>query len=173
MAVGLREMTEQSVASSGADFIKYFVERLDEAGVPVVTPAGGLACHVDARRFLPHLPQSVYPAGALTSAIYIASGIRSMERGTVSTDRDADGNDVMADLELARLALPRRTYTLSHIEYAVDRLKWLYAHRELVGGLKFIEEPPVLRFFFGRMAPIGDWGAELARAFQADFGENC
>ena len=76
-------------------------------------------------------------------------------------------------LELARLALPRRTYTLSHIEYAVDRLKWLYAHRDLVGGLAFVEEPPVLRFFFGRMAPAGNWGAELARAFTADFGENC
>ncbi|HEX9118861.1 MAG TPA: tryptophanase, partial [Anaerolineae bacterium] len=111
MAVGIREMTDTDVAGAGVEFIRYFVERMVESGVPVVTPAGGLACHVDAMRFLPHLPQSVYPAGALTSAIYIASGIRSMERGTVSTDRDADGNDVMADLELARLALPRRTYT--------------------------------------------------------------
>ncbi|NPV78342.1 MAG: tryptophanase [Anaerolineae bacterium] len=173
MAVGLREMTDQAVASGAADFIKYFVERLDEAGVPVITPAGGLACHLDAMRFLPHLPQSVYPAGALAAALYLASGIRSMERGTISTDRDAQGNDVMADLELARLALPRRLYTLSHIEYAVDRLKWLYDHRELVGGLRFVEEPPVLRFFFGRLAPIGDWGMALTRAFQADFGNEC
>ncbi len=173
MAVGLREMTDNSVASSSADFIKYFVERLEEAGVPVVTPAGGLACHVDATRFLPHLPQSVYPAGALAASIYIASGIRSMERGTVSTDRDEAGNDVMADLELARLALPRRTYTLSHVEYAVDRLAWLYAHRDLVGGLKFVQEPPVLRFFFGRMEPISNWGEALVKAFQAEFGENC
>jgi tyrosine phenol-lyase len=170
MAVGLREMTDPAVASSAADFIQYFVSRLEEAGVPVVTPAGGLACHVDAKRFLPHLPQAVYPAGALASAIYIASGIRSMERGTVSTDRDEQGNDVMADLELARLALPRRLYTLSHIEYAVDRLKWLYDHRDLVGGLHFVEEPAVLRFFFGRLAPIDNWGERLAAAFQADFG---
>jgi tyrosine phenol-lyase len=166
-------MTDNSVASSAADFIKYFVDRLDEAGVPVVTPAGGLACHVDAKRFLPHLPQSEYPAGALTSAIYLASGIRSMERGTVSMDRDANGNDVMSDLELARLALPRRTYTLSHIEYSIDRLAWLYAHRDLVGGLHFVEEPPVLRFFFGRLAPLSPWSAELVKAFQKDFGDNC
>ncbi len=173
MAVGLREMTDPAVASSAADFIKYFVDRLDEVGVPVVTPAGGLACHLDATRFLPHLPQSVYPAGALAAAVYIASGIRGMERGTVSTDRDEQGNDVMADVELLRLALPRRLYTLSHIEYAVDRLKWLYQHRDLVGGLHFVEEPPVLRFFFGRLAPIGEWGAALAQAFQADFGDEC
>ncbi len=173
MAVGLREMTDPAVASSAADFIKYFVDRLDEVGVPVVTPAGGLACHLDATRFLPHLPQSVYPAGALAAAVYIASGIRGMERGTVSTDRDEQGNDVMADVELLRLALPRRLYTLSHIEYAVDRLKWLYQHRDLVGGLHFVEEPPVLRFFFGRLAPIGEWGAALAQAFQADFGNEC
>jgi len=172
MAVGLREMTDQTVASSAADFIKYFVERLVEVGVPVVTPAGGLACHIDAKRFVPHLPQAQYPAGALAAAFYLTSGIRGMERGTVSTDRDAAGNDVMADLELMRLALPRRLYTLSHIEYAIDRLKWLYEHRELIGGLKFVEEPPVLRFFFGRMAPIGDWPEKLAAAFQADFGPN-
>jgi tryptophanase len=76
----------------------------------------------------------------------------------------------MADVELLRLALPRRLYTLSHIEYAVDRIQWLYQHRELVGGLKFIEEPPVLRFFFGRLAPIDGWADKLVKAFQDDFG---
>ncbi|NPV41164.1 MAG: tryptophanase [Anaerolineae bacterium] len=171
MAVGLREMTEQAVASSGADFIQYFVNRLEEEGVPVVTPAGGLACHLDAMRFLPHIPQAQYPAGALAAAFYIASGVRGMERGTVSMDRDAQGNDVMSDLELLRLAVPRRLYTMSHIEYAVDRVKWLYAHREMVGGLQFVEEPPVLRFFFGRLEPVGDWGVQLAAAFRADFGD--
>jgi tyrosine phenol-lyase len=170
MAVGLREMTDVNVAGASPEFIQYFVERLVECGVPVVTPAGGLACHVDARRFLPHVAQAQYPAGALAAAIYIASGVRSMERGTVSMDRDKDGNDVFADLELARLAVPRRTYTLSQIEYTVDRLAWLYRHRDLVGGLRFVEEPPVLRFFFGRLEPLGDWGSKLAAAFTADFG---
>ena len=173
MAVGLREMTAQSVASSSADFIAYFVERLLELGVPVVTPAGGLACHVDARRFIPQVPQSMYPAGALAAAVYLVSGVRGMERGSVSMDRDAQGNDVPADMELVRLALPRRTFTLSHIEYTADRLKWLFAHRDLIGGLRFSEEPPVLRFFFGRLQPVDGWVENLAAAFRAEFGADC
>jgi tyrosine phenol-lyase len=172
MAVGVREMTELDVASSSADFVKYFVERLVESGIPVVTPPGGLACHIDAMRFLPHVPQSQYPAGALAAAMYIISGIRGMERGTVSMDRDKDGNDVFSDLELLRLAIPRRVFTMSHIEYAVDRLKWLYKNRDLVGGLEFYEEPPVLRFFAGRMRALNGWGAKLAARFAAELGEN-
>lgn len=170
MAVGLREMTDENVAGISPQFIEYFVNRLLENDVPAVTPPGGLACHVDARRFLPHLPQSQYPAGALAAAIYLASGVRSMERGTISMDRDAEGREVFADLELARLAVPRRVYTLSHIEYTVDRLTWLYKHRDLVGGLRFVHEPPVLRFFFGRLEALDDWGTKLARAFEAEFG---
>lgn len=170
MAVGMVEMTDQNIASSSADFIQYFVNRAVEEGIPVVTPAGGLACHVDAMQFLPHVPQSQYPAGALAAALYLVSGVRGMERGTVSTDRGADGQDTLADMELVRLALPRRLYTLSHIEYTVDRLKWLFEHRDLIGGLKFVEEPPVLRFFFGRMKTIGNWGTDLLSAFQQDFG---
>lgn len=173
MAVGIREMTELEVAGSSADLIQYFVGRLVESGVPVVTPPGGLACHVDATRFLPHIPQREYPAGALAAAIYITSGIRSMERGTVSSDRDEKGEDVLSDLELARLAVPRRVYSVSHVEYAVDRLTWLYAHRDLVKGLSFVEEPPLLRFFFGRLEPIDNWGADLAAAFEAEFGTDC
>jgi len=173
MAVGLREMTDVDVAGISPEFIQYFVERLIENGVPAVTPPGGLACHVDAKRFLPHLPQSQYPAGALAAAIFIASGVRSMERGTISMDRDPDGNEVYADLELARLAVPRRVYTLSHIEYAVDRITWLYNHSQLVKGLRFVEEPKVLRFFFGKLAPLDNWGKDLAQAFEADFGSNC
>lgn len=173
MAVGLREMTDVNVAGISPQFIEYFVNRLVECGVPAVTPPGGLACHVDAKRFLPHIPQAEYPAGSLAAAIYLTSGVRSMERGTISMDRDAEGHEVYADLELARLAVPRRVYTLSHIEYAVDRLTWLYQHRHLVGGLKFTEEPKVLRFFFGRLQPLEDWGAKLAQAFKSDFGTGC
>lgn len=173
MAVGMREMTELEVAGASADMIKYFVARCEEEGVPVVTPAGGLACHIDASRFVDGLPQSQYPAGALAAAVYIASGIRGMERGSVSMDRDAQGNDLPSDLELVRLAVPRRIFTLSHVEYCVDRLKWLLAHKDLVGGLEFYEEPPVLRFFAGKMRPFGDWGAKLAAAFVNDFGPKC
>jgi tryptophanase len=171
MAVGLREMTDVNVAGSAVEFVKYFVERLIEDKVPVVTPPGGLACHLDAKLFLPHLPQSEYPSGALAAAVYLASGVRSMERGTISCDRDKDGKEIYSDLELTRLAVPRRVYTMSHIEYVVDRLKWLLDHRDLVKGLKFVEEPPVLRFFFGRLEPIGNWGAKLARVFRKEIGD--
>jgi tryptophanase len=173
MAVGMREMTELEVAGASADAIKYFVCLLQQKGIPVVTPAGGLAAHVDAMRFVDHIPQSDYPAGALAAAIFLTSGIRGMERGTVSMDRDAEGNDVPSDLELVRLAVPRRVYTMSHYQYAADRLKWLYDHREMVGGLEFFEEPPVLRFFAGRMKAKGDWGAPLVRAFEEHFGSEC
>jgi len=173
MAVGVREMTQLEVAGSSADAIKYFVALLEEKGVPVVTPAGGLACHVDAMRFIPHVPQSEYPAGALCAAVFITSGIRGMERGSVSMDRDKDGNDVPADMELLRLAVPRRVFTMSHFQYAADRLKWLHEHRKMIGGLEFYEEPPVLRFFGGKMKPKGDWGTALAEKFAADFGADC
>lgn len=172
MAVGMREMCDYEVASSSADLIEYFVGKMVKAGLPAVTPPGGLAGHVDAMKFLPHIPQSQYPAGCLASAIYLASGARPMERGTVSMDRDKNGNDVFSDIELARLAVPRRVYSMAHMDYVVDRLKWLHAHRNLIAGLRFVEEPPVLRFFFGRLAPLNDWGRKLADAFQADFGPN-
>jgi tryptophanase len=173
MAVGIREMTDLDVAGSSADAVKYFVSLLLQKGVPVVTPAGGLACHVDAMRFIDHVPQSEYPAGALAAACFIASGVRGMERGSVSMDRNEEGRDVPADLELLRLAVPRRVYTMSHYQYVADRLQWLYAHRRLIGGLEFFEEPPVLRFFAGRMKTKGDWGTVLMEAFEKDFGKDC
>jgi tryptophanase len=170
MAVGLREMTDINVAGCAAEFIKYFIERLVETKIPAVTPPGGLAAHLDAKLFLPHLPQSQYPAGALAAALYLVSGMRSMERGSISMERDKDGHEVYSDLELTRLALPRRVYTMSHVEYMVDRINWLYQHRAQVGGLKFVEEPPVLRFFVGRLAPLEDWAARLVATFKAEFG---
>ena len=162
MAVGMREMTELDVAGSSI-----------ENGVPVVTPPGGLAVHLDAMRFVSHLAQTEYPAGALGAATFITSGIRGMERGTISMDRDEEGNDVPSDIELLRLAVPRRVFTMSHFEYATDRLKWLHEHRDLIGGLEFFEEPPILRFFGGRLKPKNNWGAKLAAAFEKDFGPNC
>ena len=170
MAVGIREMVDIDVASSSADLIKYFVQSMVKRCIPAVTPPGGLAGHVDATRFLPHIPQAQYIAGALNAAVYIVSGVRGMERGTVSMDRDAQGNDVFSDMELCRLAVPRRVYTVSHIDYVVDRLDWLFKHRDLVGGLKFVHEPPVLRFFTGKLEALGGWGKRLADAFEADFG---
>jgi tryptophanase len=173
MAVGLREMIDYDVASSSADLIAYLVNNMVKHGIPAVTPPGGLAGHVDGAKFLPHIPQAQYIAGALNAAIYIVSGVRGMERGTISMDRDEKGNDVFSDMELSRLAVPRRVYSVSHMDYVVDRLEWLYKHRNLVGGLKFVHEPPVLRFFTGRLEALGGWDKKLAEAFLADFGSNC
>lgn len=172
MAVGLREMVDPDIASSSADLIEYFVREMVKRGIPAVTPAGGLAGHVDAMKFLPHIPQSQYPAGAMAAALFLASGVRSMERGTISMDRAAAGNDVFSDVELCRMAVPRRVYSMSHINYVVDRLEWLLHHRDLVGGLEFHSEPPVLRFFTGKLKALNNWGQRLADAFAADFGEN-
>jgi tryptophanase len=170
MGVGLREMVDPAVAGSSCEQIKYFVETLDGMGIPVVTPPGGLACHIDARKFAPNLPKEGYIAGAVVAALYITSGVRAMERGTISMDRDKDGNDVYADLELARIAIPRRVYTISHIEYIIDRLQWLHKNRELIQGLKFVSEPPVLRFFLGKLDALDQWSRKLCDAFKKDFG---
>jgi tryptophanase len=89
-------------------------------------------------------------------------------------DRDEEGNDVPSDMELLRLAVPRRVYTMSHFQYAADRLEWLHGNRRLIGGLEFYEEPPVLRFFGGKMKPkAGNWGIALAEAFEKQFGPDC
>jgi tryptophanase len=169
MAVGLRETLDFDMISQSPLFIKYLVEKLDAAGIPVVTPAGGLGCHLDAKQFLPHVPQLEYSAGALAAALFIISGIRGMERGTISMDRDADGNDVPSEVELLRLAMPRRVFTLSQVKFVEDRVKWLYANRDLVGGLEFEEEPKVLRFFVGRLKPNSDWTSKLVAKFREDF----
>jgi tryptophanase len=172
MAVGLYETTDDTVISQSPSFIAYAVDELDKLGVPVVTPAGALGCHVDAMSFLSHVPQSEYPAGALAAALFIASGCRGMERGTISSVRDENGNDVLADVELLRLAFPRRVFTLSQTMFLIDRVNWLYQNRQLVGGLKFVEEPAVLRFFLGRLEPIGDWPLKLIKKYKEDFGDS-
>lgn len=172
IVVGLDETLDEDVISQGPQFIDYMAGELHRRGVPVVLPAGGLGCHINATEFLDHIPQSQYPAGALAAALYIAGGIRGMERGTLSEQRNEDGSERFAELELLRLAMPRRVYTLSQVEYAIDRVQWLYENRRLVGGLTFVEEPSVLRFFFGRLAPVGDWQEKLVAKFRADFGDS-
>lgn len=172
IAVGLDETMDENMINQGPQFIEYMVNELKKHGVPVVTPAGGLGCHINAMEFLSHVPQSQYPAGALASALYLVSGVRGMERGTVSEQRDENGNETFSNMELLRLAMPRRVFTLSQVNYAIDRIRWLYENRKLVGGLTFVEEPPILRFFFGKLATASDWQTELVAKFKADFGDN-
>jgi tyrosine phenol-lyase len=172
MAVGLYETLDETVISQSPSFVAYMVNALDKVGIPVITPAGALGCHVDAMGFLPHVPQEQYPAGALAAALYIISGCRGMERGTISSERDENGKDILADMELLRLAFPRRVFTLSQTLFLIDRIKWLYQNRDLVGGLRFTEEPPVLRFFMGRLEAVSDWPQKLAAKFREDFGDS-
>lgn len=172
MAVGFYETLDETIISQSPSFVEYAVNELDKLGVPVITPAGALGCHVDAKGFLSHVPQEEYPAGALAAALYIVSGCRGMERGTISSERDEQGNDILADMELLRLAFPRRVFTLSQTMFMIDRVKWLYDNRKLIGGLRFKEEPPVLRFFMGRLEPVSDWPIKLAAKFKEDFGDS-
>jgi tyrosine phenol-lyase len=129
MAVGLLETLDFHVISQTPIFVEALGNELMQHGVPVVTPLGGLGCHLDAKRFVEHIPQEQYPAAALNAAVYIASGIRGMERGTMSEQRNEDGTEHLAEMELVRLAVPKRVFSLSQIKFAADRIAWLYNNR--------------------------------------------
>jgi tyrosine phenol-lyase len=173
LAIGLTEFTDERVISQMPQFIDFAVKELDSLNIPVVTPGGALGIHLNAQSFIKHVPQNQYPAGALAAAIFLISGIRGMERGTISTDRDSvTGKEIMSRLELVRLAVPRRVFTLSQINFLIDRVTWLFQHKELIHGLKFVDEPKVLRFFGGRLRPVDNWDEKLVAQFKADFGES-
>lgn len=172
MAVGLIETLDEDFISQGPLFIEEMTKLLIENKVPMVTPSGGLGVHIDCKKFVPHIPQNEYPAAAVACALYLVSGIRGTERGTLSEERDENGEEILAKMELLRLALPRRVFTLSHIKYAVDRITWLFENKDLIGGLKFVDEPKLLRFFFGKLEPIGDWQKKLICKFKEDFGDS-
>jgi len=171
-AQGLLESLDMEYINQGPEFIAYLVKELDDYGVPVIKPAGGLGAHLNAQEFVPDMPHNQYPAAAVGAALFIAGGVRGMERGTLSEQREPDGTERYAELELLRLAVPRRVFTLSQIKYCADRVKWLWDNRKLIGGLQFEYEPSVLRFFFGRLKEIGYWQEELTAKFKADFGDS-
>lgn len=172
MTVGFDESVDMDVIDQAPQFIDYTVRSLDEYGVPMITPAGGLGAHLDASVICKHIPAEQYRAGALTAALYICGGIRGMERGTMSEERNPDGSEHIASMELVRLAMPRRVFTLSQVEYVIDRVKWVYDHREMIGGLRFTHEPKTLRFFTGLCESIGDWPEKLAAEFAKTFGDD-
>ena len=172
MIVGFDETMDMDIISQGPQFIGHCVKILDELGVPMVTPGGGLGAHINAREVVDHIPAEQYPAGSLVAALYLCGGIRGMERGTMSEERNPDGTERIASVEMVRLAFPRRVFTLSQTEYVIDRVKWLYDHRHLIGGLRFVHEPKSLRFFTGRLEPMSDWPQKLIDAYIADFGED-
>lgn len=172
MAQGLYESLDMEYINQGPEFINYLTKELDDYGVPVILPSGGLGCHLNASAFVPDMPHDQYPAGAVAAALYIAGGIRGMERGTLSEQRNPDGTEPFAELELMRLGVPRRVYTLSQLKYVADRVKWLWDNRSLIGGLQWVEEPSVLRFFFGRLKEMDYWQERLAEKFRSDFGDS-
>ncbi len=172
LIIGFDETMDMDIISQGPQFINYCVNELDKMDIPMITPGGGLGAHINASEFVGHIPQEEYPAGALVCALYLCGGIRGMERGTLSEEREPDGTEHFASMELVRLALPRRVFTLSQVEYVIDRVKWVFDHRELIGGLKFVHEPKTLRFFTGILEPTSDWPEKLIEAYKKDFGED-
>ena len=156
LAQGIRE----SVATD--DYIRYRVEQthylgqlLLEAKIPHVIPHGGHAIFLDAKAFLPHLSQEQLPAQSLAAAIYVETGVRTMERGIVSAGRDPQsGENRKPELELVRLTLPQRVYTQSHLDYVEEGIIELYKNREKIKGLRFVFEPKALRFFQARFEPV-------------------
>lgn len=157
MAQGIYESIDDHYIKHRIEQVNYLGNQLLEAGIPVVQPIGGHAVFLDARQFLPHLDQEQCPAQALAAALYLDSGVRSMERGIVSAGRNKEtGENYKPKLELVRLTIPRRVYTNNHMDVVADSVMALYEKREYINGLKMVYEPPTLRFFNARFEPISD-----------------
>ncbi len=155
MAVGMREMVEDQYIRSRVEQTRRLGQALLDAGVPIVVPVGGHAVYLDAKRFLPHLEQKVFPAQRLAAEIYVESGVRTMERGTVSAGRDPKtGDHRYPKLELVRVTLPRRVYTASHMDVVVEGILGVWERRESIPGLRMVYEPPTLRFFTARFESL-------------------
>ncbi|MGL4403759.1 MAG: tyrosine phenol-lyase [Fusobacteriaceae bacterium] len=153
MAIGLQEAVNHEYISHRVNQIRYLGEKLAAGGVPMVKPYGGHAIFLDARSFLSHVPQEEFPAQRLASAIYVESGVRTMERGIISAGRDIKtGKNHHPKLETVRLTIPRRVYTYAHLDYVAETVIDLYNRRETLQGLKWEYEPQYLRFFTGRFS---------------------
>jgi tryptophanase len=154
IAQGLREVVDHDYLRYRITSTAYLGEALLEAGVPVVRPIGGHAVYLDARGILPHVPPLAYPGQSLAIALYEAGGIRSCEIGTVMFGLQPDGSEVPAPLELVRLAIPRRTYTQSHVDYVIEVCSDVASRAGELGGYEIIESPRALRHFTARFLPL-------------------
>ena len=151
MAQGIRESVDYEYMNFRIGQVKYLGEKLLAKGIPIVKPIGGHAVFIDAKKFLPHLSQDDCPAQALAAEIYVSGGVRTMERGVVSAGRDlATGKNHYPALELVRVTIPRRVYTLSHMDVVAESVFETYENRNNINGLKFEYEPKYLRFFQAR-----------------------
>jgi tyrosine phenol-lyase len=155
LAIGITESVQDDHVHSRVGQVLYLGELLAEWGVPIVTPIGGHAIFLDAKRFYPHISQDQFPAQTLASELYLDSGVRSMERGNVSAGRDPKtGGHRYPALELTRLTIPRRVYTQAHMDVVAESVKAVYDNREQTKGLKMVYEPEYLRFFQARFERI-------------------
>jgi tyrosine phenol-lyase len=156
MAIGIEESMHDDHVRSRIGQVRYLGELLTDWGIPIVQPVGGHAIFLDAKRFYPHLVQDLFPAQTLAAALYLDSGIRSMERGIASAGRDPmTGDHHRPKLELTRLTIPRRVYTQAHMDVIAESVKSVYDARDAVRGLRMVYEPKHLRFFQARFEPLG------------------
>jgi tryptophanase len=154
IAQGLREVVDEDYLRYRIRSTAYLGEALHAAGVPIVRPVGGHAVFIDARALVPHVPPLAYPGQALAVALYREGAIRSCEIGTVMFGRRPDGSEQPAPMDLVRLAIPRRTYTQSHIDYVIEVVVWVAERAEALRGLRIVHEPSMLRHFTARFAPL-------------------
>ena len=157
IAIGLKEVLDEQYLQYRITSIAYLANKLMAAGVPIMQPAGGHAVYLDAKAFLPHIPVNQYPGQALAAALYLHGGIRSVEIGSLMFGKyDASGALIPAALELVRLAIPRRVYTQSHIDYVAEVIIEVFNTRQQISGLSIKEEPPVLRHFTAKLQPVSN-----------------
>jgi tryptophanase len=154
IAQGLREVVDEDYLRYRIRSTAYLGEALDAAGVPLVKPYGGHAVYLDARALLSHLTPLEYPGQALAIALYREGGIRGCEIGTVMFGRRPDGTESPAAMDLVRLAIPRRTYTQSHIDYVIEVVRYVAERAPSLKGLRIVEQPPALRHFTARFEAI-------------------
>lgn len=156
VARGFKEATEdEHIVSWRVRQVEYLGNKLIEADIPIVRPIGGHAVFLDAKAFFPHIPQEQFPAQALAAQIYIESGVRTMERGIVSSGRDPKtGQNHIPKLELVRVTIPRRAYTNSHMDVTAEAVKQVWNRRNEIKGLKMMYEPESLRFFQARFETL-------------------
>jgi tryptophanase len=154
IAQGLREVVDEDYLRYRIRSTAYLGEALDKAGVPLVKPYGGHAVYLDARALLPHVPPLQYPGQALAVALYREGGIRACEIGTVMFGQHPDGTETPAPMDLVRLAIPRRTYTQSHIDYVIEVVSWVAERAASLAGFRIVNAPPALRHFTARFEPL-------------------
>jgi tryptophanase len=155
IAQGLDEILDENYLHYRIRSVEYLGERLIAAGVPILRPPGGHAIYLNARKFIPHVPPEQFPGQSLVVELYRTGGIRSVEIGSVMFGRnDPGGAFVPARMELVRLAIPRRVYTQSHIDYVIEVVLECFGRRQSMKGYRIVEEPPMLRHFTAKFAPV-------------------